>query len=86
MNEVSGRSLRDGLSQAEPEVSALRASIPSAWQPIETAPQDGTMFVTFTPDSDEPFDFAYWAQDDWRKMCCGFRYVTHWMSLPEPPR
>ena len=45
---VSGASVPPtGPSQAEPEVSALRASVPCAWHPIDTAPRDGTPILAW---------------------------------------
>ena len=55
------------------------------WQPIETAPKDGTVFL------------AFWDKDgDTRYVCAkrgrrggpiGLqRPPTHWMPLPEPPK
>lgn len=59
------------------------------WQPIETAPRDGCVFLTFTPDSqyNQGIDFAeYDLRDEmFCKHGCGWRYATHWMPLPEPP-
>jgi hypothetical protein len=63
----------------------------SAWQPIDTAPQDGTVFI------------AYWCGDvflawynpeqhNWQEYPDGDfeeihgKELTHWMPLPEPPK
>lgn len=54
------------------------------WQPIETAPMDGTRVLLATPSgriADGSFHARY---DIW-----AWPYVmvnpTHWMPLPEPP-
>lgn len=69
----------------------------SEWQPIETAPMDGTEFLAFKAsefgpvicvctwiDSDHP-DY----DGDTPHVCwdhSGFWDATHWMPLPEPPK
>jgi hypothetical protein len=66
----------------------------SKWQPIETAPRDGTPFLCFTPDDDfssqtgidliwyEPSIKTYTMDGDNEVPFAG---ITHWMPLPEPP-
>jgi hypothetical protein len=60
----------------------------SGWQPIETAPKDGTHVIIFDPSDSRPreavFDTCYgqWvdpieAYDEYSP--------THWMPLPAPP-
>lgn len=71
------------------------------WQPIETAPRDGTRILTYEvlkPDPSDPEDdeldtmvICYWLEneefgDGWREDFSGYRcYPTHWMPLPEKP-
>ena len=68
------------------------------WQPIESAPKDGTGLLvcwdcTPNPDADFPFDgyaLATWNAEDeeWNDDGGGslFADPTHWMPLPEPPK
>ncbi len=59
------------------------------WQPIETAPKDGTI-VLLAGEFDYPGDWrikmGFWAadDDDWR-LCWASWPPTHWMPLPEAP-
>jgi len=65
------------------------------WQPIETAPKDGSWFLAFNPNSNmcwAPYEFASWTTD-WsgRSYYCQEdtseeTEATHWMPLPEPPK
>lgn len=61
------------------------------WQPIETAPKDGTTVLTWTKGLTEdegaimPMRWSstrgwceYWGNHD--------LFPTHWMPLPEPPQ
>jgi len=57
------------------------------WQPIETAPKDGTCVLVFVAARDDLPSFvttcawhkdAGWCADE-------LRSVTHWMPLPDPP-
>lgn len=58
------------------------------WQPIETAPADGTEFLAF---SDGSYDVAWCGRDkedgspNWFNGDVSVR-PTHWMPLPEPPK
>lgn len=66
------------------------------WQPIETAPKDGTWFLAFVPDNPMawgPYEFSSWTQDYSGKWYfCGtdsseeLEGITHWMPLSEPPK
>jgi hypothetical protein len=67
-----------------------------SWQPIETAPRDGTVVLAFAPtEAVVPFITVGWFETEaerWRMLdsCShmGFRAVqpTHWQPLPEPPK
>ena len=58
----------------------------SEWQPIETAPKDGTRFLAFDPRRDLApclivhYWHRFWMCDDERSWC-----PTHWQHLPLPP-
>lgn len=66
------------------------------WQPIETAPKDGTRFLTYEPSHygiriGRAFIRA--DHDDWLShvdqhggSSKGGARPTHWMPLPEPPK
>ena len=59
------------------------------WQPIETAPKDGTLFLAYEKGEEM-------AVMEWSRRCNSFRvcadtewfsclHPTHWMPLPVPP-
>ena len=70
----------------------------SDWQPIETAPKDGTViFVWHECETNRHAAFdvnikkAQWLEDcdEWRVDAFGGNVppkLTHWMPLPEPPK
>jgi hypothetical protein len=67
------------------------------WQPIDTAPKDGTSFLAF---EDGDVYQCCWGPEAWDQSwrplvlnyhgcgCCGGGKIafTHWMPLPEPPK
>ena len=65
------------------------------WQPIETAPKDGTSILIYTQDGfavahweDQPaFGWSDWVDDRDRMRLSNVKlnYSTHWSPLPEPP-
>jgi hypothetical protein len=73
----------------------------NGWQPIETAPKDGTCVIVYPPTFDGLVSCAKWDEDRyakrprpyWRRMDA-FGQVTrsrdnqptHWMPLPDPPK
>jgi len=66
----------------------------SEWQPIETAPRDGTtVLVLFNGNVPTPLVARYiddgpwpWATPRDRHGSLGKKWVTHWMPIPEPPK
>jgi len=72
------------------------------WQPIETAPTDGTVILVVVPSSDLVYTVAWCEEAEqeeekdglgigWRLTWDGYLfhkldYPTHWMPLPEPPK
>ena len=70
----------------------------TGWQPIETAPRDGTEFLAVELLKDSEGRFTVWLTGYWHEGWCEFHYgtadeshrdsdfhPTHWMPLPEPP-
>ena len=65
------------------------------WQPMATAPKDGTMVLLFVPDSaileivfgryDTSGDEGDWLMDWGNERTVIDVPVTHWMPMPEPP-
>ncbi|KPK13948.1 MAG: hypothetical protein AMJ56_00420 [Anaerolineae bacterium SG8_19] len=65
------------------------------WQPIETAPKDGSCFLAYMwYEKEEGDDYEFYSVIRWEK---GLGWVqenpymdpfkpTHWMPLPEPPK
>lgn len=66
-----------------------RALIESApqWQPIETAPRDGTRILAFVPPYGAMTAHTDFFNGEWRCHSCLNREAqpTHWMPLPDPP-
>lgn len=61
------------------------------WQPIETAPKDGTDIIVNMPQVESGCTFIYW-KDGWRLtydgkfLCPHVTSPTHWMPLPVAPK
>ncbi len=60
----------------------------SDWQPIETAPRDGTKFLAYCENGRMRVDWVDEAQRNiygrfWQEH--GDNRYTHWMPLPAPP-
>jgi hypothetical protein len=68
----------------------------SEWQPIETAPKDGTKIIAFHIWSRhiQMMTIAHWGRPGAYNAPCwisqgGTNHIdqpTHWMPLPEPPQ
>ena len=66
-----------------------RADLVPQWQPIKTAPKDGTRIRLFCPDNGQWE--SWWVEDgeEWFADGQGFElvpYPTHWQPLPAPPQ
>lgn len=69
------------------------------WQPIETAPKDGTVVLvcnrygTWVAKHQEVYQSGYRPENPWFVMMLNMKHMsnppnyrpTHWMPLPEPP-
>jgi hypothetical protein len=79
------------LDMAQPQDQTARECINGSdeeemmeWQPIETAPKDGTVIIVYAPDF---FQTAAWVGNGWTNAANSWLGdVTHWMPLPEPPK
>ena len=64
----------------------------TTWQPIFTAPKDGTLVIIWCKDAVEPslakFDNGYWRNNHYgeREAYWHFADVTHWQPAPEKPQ
>ena len=64
------------------------------WQPIETAPKDGTVFIAHTPKAKLRKvrlvqwlgPEVNWAVYGWKDMNGNFHDISAWMPLPDPPK
>lgn len=60
----------------------------TTWQPIETAPKDGTSILL--ADNYGGMQICWWDSYDWRHdlddVCSTFDDPTHWMPLPPSPK
>ena len=71
---------REDIPYLLAQLDALRAQIPQ-WQPMETAPKDGTWFLAW--DYDGGF---YVFRDGPGFIASENPQPTHWMPLPSPPK
>ncbi len=67
-------------------VEQLRADLKEAWQPIETAPKDGTEVLALCCEDHTQLVYAM-GEGLWKSVSTD-RYVipTHWMPLPNMPK
>ena len=59
------------------------------WQPIETAPKDGTQCLGFVPSYYQGKGgcaLVLWLNGQWMDGKAWACKPTHWMPLPPPPR
>lgn len=75
------------VGHARAELAELRAQL--EWQPIETAPKDGTPILMFIPLSEPTIRSGLFSEGDF--VLTGDYYhlpeaPTHWMPMPAPPK
>lgn len=70
----------------------------SGWQPIETAPKDGTQLLLYDCGvikigswrEDDYRGIEEWLENDWNDFSTGWAsspiYASHWQPLPTPPK
>jgi uncharacterized protein DUF551 len=89
--------IKSKMHSMEEDIAQNEESV-EGWQPIETAPKDGSNIMLYYPlegldKSWERIVFCYWSEREnnwvWSGRACrtfsrGFQ-PTHWMPLPEPP-
>jgi hypothetical protein len=68
-------------------LTSVLSGATGAWQPIETAPKDGTAILVY---STPHYAVAVWESGHWYDPVCsdGFPaldHATHWMALPDAP-
>ena len=65
----------------------LLMTAPCEWQPIGTAPRNGTPVLLFHPTWDVlKVGICYGEIDCWQQPCGDLLHMpTHWMRLPPPP-
>lgn len=78
------------LASAIGEIERLRAELANRdWQPIETAPHDGSHILGWCPEDEEGACMMFWSRRaDWR-LSQGSGCLaepTWWMPLPHGPK
>ena len=88
---------RDYASSEEQMRKCITAALAAMWQPIETAPKDGTRVIVTgwnfgVVGSDRHIATAVWLEDrqEWSEVeeegdLSTLAYLTHWMPLPPAP-
>lgn len=81
------------MSEAKKDDSDLSALLCAGFQPIETAPKDGTeVIVRFVYGEGEAVEIKNaWFNSGWRRIChnsnsyqyFSFGKVTHWLPIPK---
>jgi hypothetical protein len=69
-------------------MSETKEALRPDWQPIETAPKDGTEVLCFVGGIGMGPMVLYWMHGYWREKANSLglkRPPTHWMPLPAPP-
>lgn len=92
--------LTEHEQRANDEARHAHRELLTGWQPIETAPKDGTRVLAYWPDcygNNAACQVESWfgpwgkgnAKMTWQsafEWADGHNDPTHWMPLPEPPK
>lgn len=70
----------------ESRIVELESQLAGKWQPIETAPRDGTEILLYS--ETYGIDVAHFHKGKWRTTAgqCDIEYPTHWLPLPAAPK
>ena len=82
-------SIRKALCSRMRKISDAFDDQDSDWQPIDTAPKDGTSVIAFVPGFGMGTFVLFWMDGYWREPAnmMGLKVKpTHWMPLPSPPK
>ena len=65
----------------------------SEWQPIETAPKNGTLILLYGYECQTQWNVCCWVEEEeqgytgwWNWDWPEYEIPSHWMPLPEPPK
>lgn len=92
--EIDGLFADEMWVKVKAYIAQLEAQGSSRWQPIETAPKDGTPLLGFMPTyykGKGGFSVIIWMKGsrspngDWYDNRAWITQPTHWMPLPTPP-
>jgi hypothetical protein len=89
--KLKDRDLRNVWGLLEDCLILLRQQQERPWQPIETAPKDGTAIIGYdrsnnAAESRNYCEFTRWEDDRWIDPETWTIAPTHWMRIPEPPK
>lgn len=91
----NGRLYHAYIGCAKQAIIAMKIPEPvSSWQPIETAPKDGTEILVFSPEREEGrgISVVFWKNSAWAFLEIGESQLnitdklTHWQSIPCSPK
>lgn len=84
--------MQNSESQTQTQMALIKKLAKTEWQPIETAPRDGTVFDVYTKYGRvtncvacRQFGRIYSYDPESDNYDRKVNFATHWMPLPEPP-
>ena len=84
----SGGGVNNAIIEKAIKILGWHVRPPQIWQPIDTAPSDGTKFLAYWPPSLEDTQYAichFSFGVIWPSWIGKDNMPTHWMPLPTPP-